>query len=168
MQFIRYLILLYSWFVFPSSSHAEDRLVEYFISSGSEGSLNFSQNSEAKQLIQIESDGKIISTYAGVISEISSSRDSDLLLNGVLLKVYDFNFDGFADLAISSSVGFGLINVYYDIFIFLPGKNKFSDRVADICNPIISNHKKQIIVSNCSQINQKEIRIIGTKVEVIN
>ncbi len=55
--------------------------------------------------------------------------------------VSDFNFDGYADIAVPSGIGYGGVNYFYDLYTFQTSQSKFvplrfpSD--TGLCNPVI-------------------------------
>ncbi len=68
-------------------------------------------------------------------------------IKGALL-VDDFNFDGWADIAVPNGIGYGGVNYFYELYAFQPSKSKFmrleflSD--AGLCNPVIRTATRTI------------------------
>jgi hypothetical protein len=53
--------------------------------------------------------------------------------------VNDFNFDGYADIAIPSGIGYGGVNYFYDLYVFQPSQSRFVSLEfpggSGLCNP---------------------------------
>ena len=57
------------------------------------------------------------------------------------VKVSDFNFDGWTDIAVPNGIGYSGVNYFYELYAFQPSKSKFVPLEfpgeAGLCNPVI-------------------------------
>jgi hypothetical protein len=66
------------------------------------------------------------------ITTIDDTERGNVLVN-------DYNFDGFADIAIPDGIGYGGVNYFYALYVFAPSRSRF-ERLefpgsTDLCNP---------------------------------
>lgn len=161
---MKFLIVIMSSYLLwlPASMAADDVSVDYFIQSGSSGSISFRQQDNARILIAF--DGVNLETiYRGQEAKILTNPDVLARLGGISIKVEDYNYDGFLDLAISSAIGYGGLNVLYDIHVFLPIDERFSNAIAQICDPKIVIDLQAITDDHCKLSEKYLFQIVGSK-----
>ena len=65
--------------------------------------------------------------------------------------VSDFNFDGWTDIAVPNSIGYGGVNYFYDLYTFQTSKSKFVPLEfpgeAGLCNPVIGRATRTLETS---------------------
>ena len=71
------------------------------------------------------------------------------------VSVSDFNFDGWADIAVPSGVGYSGVNYFYNLYTFQPSQSRFVllefPGDAGLCNPIIQIATRTI-ETNCKSV----------------
>ncbi len=67
---------------------------------------------------------------------------------GVSVLVADWNFDGFADLAVPVTDGYGGVNYFYDLYVFAPSRSRFEvmsfPNGGQLCNPELRTDTRTI------------------------
>ncbi len=68
--------------------------------------------------LRIKEKNKLLISIPILVNAEDNHQEYDLLMD-------DFNFDGNKDIAIPRNFGFGGVNVYYDIYVYKPSRNKY-------------------------------------------
>lgn len=75
---------------------------------------------------------------------VTSIVPSEAWNNSTQVIVDDFNFDGINDLAIAKSVGYGGVNVFYDLYLFDNASKNFIPSLTEAANPEIRKDLREV------------------------
>jgi hypothetical protein len=96
--------------------------------------------------LSIHKDGSVIQTISldqDAMQDFASvPEDVDMFITNL-----DVNFDGYTDIGVFTSTGYGGVNDYYDFYVYNPQAKKFlkDDVLKDISNPQVDTAKKQVV-----------------------
>ncbi|PCJ14847.1 MAG: hypothetical protein COB04_14380 [Gammaproteobacteria bacterium] len=152
---MKYIVIFVSLFVFYQTSNGEE-LVEQ----AGACTFGFSSSNICKDgLYDVALYGKSVDIneremlnlrvrHGGISHDLDISPDTVMLEGDVgVISFEDINFDGYPDVAISTS--FGLPNLYLDYWVYLPEKNIFvkvgnySKFTIDVENRVLTNTQKE-------------------------
>ena len=150
IYFIFCLVILLFIKSAPAMPSGVELSVETIYTSGDSGSANkvlsFRIDKTTKADVSLENDFIVVThkTKEKLASTIDAYNSE------VKIIFADFNFDSFTDIALSTSVGYMGVNVYYDIFLYDESNQTFSKLPNSFGNPTLDNLKKELITSEKS------------------
>lgn len=115
---------------------------EFNLKTNTKSEFEFSLNKNLKSRVTINQN--ILTLQA--ISEKPVSFNVSKPYNDLLhIIIEDYNFDGWQDIAVQTSVGYGGLNVFYDIFIFNPATRLYEKSLTELNEPRVNSDEKTIV-----------------------
>lgn len=122
------LFVFFSLCVWPQLSLAE--VTHSFVFDGAQ---SFSFNLNKTQKAEITNNHGVLRVNLAQKTQELTKVDS-AYENSLQILIDDFNFDGFNDIAVATSVGYMGVNVFYDLYLYRDSKMAFEKSLTEVCN----------------------------------
>jgi hypothetical protein len=129
-------------------------LLEYSVDRPFQASLPLRNGSAARVHLSLKAGSSTLELHLGKRTQsLTVGTLSDGFVPPGTVLARDFNFDGWLDLALPMSTGYGGVNFFYEIYFYDPGSGRYAllrvpgEYDGQFCNPQVSQREKALLTS---------------------
>ena len=142
------IVMIMTWCAPVSATDGIERPLEFAVPKGAKSSLEFPTDGGGGARIEVTPNNVTLRVH-DTSTIIQRDRSVGFGLDETYFKIADFNFDGQLDVAVSSSTGYGGVNVFFDIFLINGKTTRAATKALEICNPVRHLPTKSLLSYGC-------------------